>query len=70
MTQIAITNNALSKLQPTSKAYFVRDSNIKGFGVKVNPSGSIKYIVDVWCKGSVSRQRLGIYPDAPSTYPN
>ena len=62
MSPVAITNQSLAKLESTSKPYFLRDNQIKGFGVKVNPSGSIKYVVDVWHDGSSNRKTVGEYP--------
>ena len=62
MFQIAITNRALSNLKPSTKPYFLRDSTLKGFGVKVNPSGAIRFIAEVWHEGRSSRKTLGDYP--------
>jgi len=45
-----------------SSAYFIRDSNLKGFALRVFPSGTIKYIAEVWFKGKSHRKTLGSYP--------
>ena len=41
MSRISITSKLLSNLKPSIKPYFLRDSNLKGFGIKVNQSGAI-----------------------------
>ncbi len=65
MTKVMITTRVLGKLKPTAKAFFVRDKLIRGFGVKVNPSGSIKFIVDVWnCGHSYRIDHFGRFIDA------
>lgn len=55
-----ITESMLRKLKPKgNKPYFIRGEN--GFGVKVNPSGSIKFIVEkMGFRGTV-----GSYPRLP-----
>lgn len=62
MSQVPITNRLLSSLKPKSSPYFVRDIKLKGFAVKVNPSGIIKYIVEVRREGKTSRKTIGDYP--------
>ncbi|TKB11800.1 hypothetical protein [Desulforhopalus sp. IMCC35007] len=42
-----VLQSAQSKLAP----YFIRDAKVKGFAAKVNPSGSIKLIVEVRYEG-------------------
>jgi len=36
-TTISITNRSIDSLRLKVKPYFLRDSNLKGFGVKINP---------------------------------
>jgi hypothetical protein len=62
MSQVAITNRTLDNLKPSIKPYFLRDSTLKGFGVKVNPTGTVKFVVEVWHEGRSSRKTLGDYP--------
>ena len=62
MNAITITSKALDKLKPSSKPYFIRDSSLKGFGVKVNQTGSIKFVAEVWHQGQSKRKTLGEYP--------
>lgn len=62
MPHLSITPTLLSKLKPATKPYFVRDSNLQGFGLKVNPSGSIKYIAEVKYRGKSNRKTVGEFP--------
>lgn len=62
MPKVSISSSILDRLLPNSKPYFIRDTTLRGFGVKVNPSGSIKYIAEVLHKGRTSRKTLGQYP--------
>ena len=62
MSHVSITNKLLSNLQPDIKPYFLRDSNLKGFGVKVNPTGSVKFIAEVKHKGKSKRKTVGSFP--------
>lgn len=62
MSQLSITNRLVSSLKPKSKPYFIRDCNLKGFGLKVNQSGQVNFIAEVWCNGKSRRKTLGAYP--------
>lgn len=62
MSHVSITPTLLSKLKPTTKPYFARDSNLKGFGIKVNPSGSVRFIAEVKSKGRSRRKVIGTHP--------
>ena len=62
MSKIIITNRVLECLIPRSKPYFIRDSQLRGFGIKVNPSGSIKFVAETKCNGRSSRKTIGEYP--------
>lgn len=57
-----ITTKSLQNLQPRDKAYFLRSSDLRGFAIKINPSGSIKYIVETKFKGSSYRKTIGTFP--------
>jgi hypothetical protein len=46
-TTISIISRTIGSIEPNAKPYFLRDSNLKDFGAKVNLSGSIKFLVDV-----------------------
>ena len=59
MSKIAVTNRTPDNLKPSIKPYFLRDATLKGFGVRVNPSGLIRYIAEVKHKGRASRKTLG-----------
>lgn len=62
MSHKKITNAVLNNLKPTDRPYFVRDSNLKGFSVKVNQSGSIKFVAEVWHNRRSHRKTIGAYP--------
>ena len=62
MFQVCISSRVLNSLSPQSKPYFIKDSNVKGFAVKVNPSGSIKYLAEVKYQGLSKRKTIGEYP--------
>ncbi len=62
MSQVTITNRTLSNLKPSEKPYFLRDCTLKGFGVKVNPTGAIKFVAEVWHEGKSNRKTLGEHP--------
>jgi Arm DNA-binding domain len=62
MSRITLTNRVLDKLVPDAKPYFLREDSLKGFGVKVNPSGAIKFIAEVWHGGKSTRKILGECP--------
>ena len=47
---------------PSEKPMLYFDTELKGFGVKVRPSGRITYIVDKRVSGRMKRISLGIYP--------
>jgi hypothetical protein len=52
----------LNSTPPKASPYFIRDTRVKGFTVKVNTSCSIKFIAEVWRKGKSIRKTLGDYP--------
>ena len=56
------TNRLIETLKPGAKPYFIRDTKCKGFGVKVNPSGSVKYYAETKHQGKTNRKTLGEYP--------
>lgn len=62
MSQVSITNRFLSSLKPKSNPYFIRDAKLKGFAVKVNPAGSIKFIAEIRHNSKTFRKTLGNYP--------
>jgi hypothetical protein len=57
-----ITNRTVLKLSPKSAPYFVRDTKVKGFAIKVNPTGTIKFIAETHHEGRSIRKTLGEYP--------
>ena len=57
-----ITSKTVASAQPSSSAYFIRDNDLKGFALRVFPSGTIKYIAEVWHSGKSHRKTLGPHP--------
>ncbi|BHH84325.1 tyrosine-type recombinase/integrase [Desulforhopalus sp. 52FAK] len=57
-----ITTRNLNSAQAKPSPYFIRDSRLKGFAVKVYPSGTIKFIAEIWQDGKSIRKTLGDYP--------
>ena len=45
MTTVSITNSLIAKLTPKDKQYDVRDNRLKGFMVRVQPTGNMTYAV-------------------------
>jgi len=60
---VNITLKVLQSVEPQSKPYFIRDTKVKGFAIKVNPSGSIKIIAEV----VIQRQNLTLFSVKPPT---
>jgi hypothetical protein len=65
MPRVAITNRLLNTLKPDNKTYFLRDESLKIFGVKVNTTGSINFIIETWRGGKSKRKTLGQFPLLP-----
>ena len=42
--QVKISNSKIKTLLPRDKEYDVRDSNLKGFLIRIQPSGTMSYI--------------------------
>jgi integrase len=57
-----ITSKIVNSVRPSSSAYFIRDSDIKGLALRVFPSGTVKYIAEVWHEGKSHRKTLGSHP--------
>ncbi len=57
-----ITAKTISSIRPKVTPYFIRDKKIRGFAVKVNPSGSIKFVVELWHDDRSIRKLLGDHP--------
>jgi intergrase/recombinase len=60
-----ITSRTLTTTRPKSVAFFIRDSKVKGFAIKVNPSGSMKFIAEIYHNGRSVRKTLGEHPVLP-----
>jgi hypothetical protein len=57
-----ITAKSLERLQPSNKPYFIRSTKLRGFAVKINPSGNIKFIAETKFQGKTHRMTLGNHP--------
>jgi hypothetical protein len=49
-----ITTRQLNSIKPKLSPFFLRDSKVTGFGVKVNPAGSIKFTAEVRHGGEIN----------------
>ena len=58
----SITSRTIRSAYPKSVPFFIRDTKLPGFAVKVNPSGSVKYVAEVWNNGKSHRKTIGDYP--------
>ena len=61
MSATTISNKVINNLTPERKPYFVRDIQLKSFGVRVNPTGKIVFIAKIWNTGRSFRKTLGAY---------
>ncbi|OOZ42996.1 tyrosine-type recombinase/integrase [Solemya velum gill symbiont] len=59
-TKIVITKQAIGRLSRRMKPYIVRDSKLRGFGIKVNPKGPMKYIVEARLHGNGRNKRIDL----------
>lgn len=57
-----ITSKTVKSSHPKSTAYFIRDSELKGFALRVFPLGTIKFIAEVRFNGKTHRKTLGSHP--------
>lgn len=60
MNTTAITQRTINSIEATGSPYFIRDSNLRGFGIKVTGRGKASFIVEKRVRGGrVVRQKLG-----------
>ena len=57
-----ITQKLIVGIRQRQKAYYIRDTKLVGFGIKVNPKGQAKFIVEARLAGSgrVKRVEVGV----------
>ena len=61
---IKITKSYVDRLStPTTGQAFVRDPELKGFGVRITASGAKSFILEKRIDGKVKRLTLGRYPE-------
>jgi len=53
-----ITARTIQSISPKLNPYFIRDSKLKGFVIKVNPSGKLNFVIEVWHDGRSVRRPL------------
>jgi integrase len=58
-----LTRTSVEKLTPTQKDYIEWDSEMKGFGVRVWPSGTKTWVCQYRAGGRTRRVKLGVYPN-------
>ena len=63
MSSIKFTEKAVKDLKPEDRRYLVRESGHKGFGIRVNPSGTKTWVYSYTIKGRQRWMTLGHYPD-------
>jgi len=61
-SRVHITQKVLNDIKPRKNTYYVRDSKLIGFAIKVNPKGQAKYIAESRLGGSGrnKRQEVGV----------
>lgn len=64
MTAVSITNSLIAKLKSKDKEYDIRDNRLKGFMVRVQPSGNMSYVVQYARGKRVNLGRVGILTPA------
>jgi integrase len=58
-----LTKRAVEALAPQGKPYDVRDTDLRGFLVRVEASGAKSFFLDYRLDGRRNRYRLGVYPN-------
>lgn len=53
-----LTKAVIGALKPESKEYFVWDSELTGFGVRISPKGRKTYILRIWAPTGAKKQIL------------
>lgn len=64
MTAVSITNSLIAKLKPKDKEYDVRDNRLKGFMVRVQPTGNMSYVVQYVRGKRVTLGKVGVLTPA------
>jgi integrase len=58
-----LTKRAVEAMTPKEKPYDVRDTEVRGFLVRVEASGAKSFFLDYRLDGKRNRYRLGVYPN-------
>src|SRR5271169_6233924 len=62
-TMPKLTKRAIDALSVRERPYDVRDEDLRGFLVRVEPSGRKSFFLDYRLRGKRNRYRLGVYPN-------
>lgn len=57
--RVKLTNRVVERLRPKEKIFYVFDEDMKGFGLRVNPTGKIVFIAEKRIKGKTKRITIG-----------
>ena len=60
-----LTIRYIDTLTPTDKEYFVWDDQIKGFGIRIYPSGGKRYVAQTFRLGKTTRVQIGKHGTLP-----
>ncbi len=60
-----LTKRHIDSLTPEDKEYFVWDDQIKGFGVRVYPTGGKRYVAQTFRHGKTTRVQIGKHGTLP-----
>ena len=62
-----VTQQAVKQLltRKTTKRVFVWDDEIRGFGVRLTPTGTMSFVLNYWFRGKERRYTSGVIPSTP-----
>jgi integrase len=58
-----LDKKVIQTLEPKEKRYEVRDSEVKGLALRVNPNGTMAWVLIRWIDGRMIRHRIAAYPE-------
>lgn len=62
-----ITERMVKSVKPAAATYIVYDNQIRGFGVRVTPTGTVSFVLNYSVHGRERRLTLGRYPEISAT---
>lgn len=51
MPKVVLSESCIKAFVPRVSAYDIRDANLRGFGVRVLPSGAMRFFIHIQCRG-------------------